>query len=190
VTAGPVPLPLSPPMHVADEEVAASEALAGALDDPMLRGEALEAIGQLSLTSYADPIMRIARNVFTSPFDRMAIARTLSQLGDARGVQLLRGALAGFRAAPRVLAVQVIGELRLLELAPELEKLSRRSRGVDARTLTEALGALAAQSPLARASLERLAGGRGRAAALAAAELNRCAPSASPHPSVSAEPGA
>jgi len=150
------------------------DALGVALDDTTLRGEALDAIAALSLKSYSDVIARLARNVFTSPFDRTAMARTLARLQDARGLELLRAALAGFRAAPRVLAVQAIGELGLVELAPEVIKLVDRARGVDALTLIEALGALAgAGSQAAREGLERLAGARGRAAELATTELNR-----------------
>lgn len=151
------------------------EALGGALEDPTLRGEALEAIATLSLTDYAGVIARIAANIFTSPFDRIAVARALIHLGDPRGRELLSAALAGFRALPRVLAVQAIGELGLAELAPEVAKLAERSRGVDASTLVGALGALAAQSPEARAALENLARGKGRSAELAAGELNKVA---------------
>jgi len=153
-------------------DASGSELFAGALDDPMLRGETLEAIAALSLTSHAGVLARIARNVFTSPFDRIAIARTLIRLGDARGAELLRAALSGLRTAPRLLAVHAIGELGLLELAPEVAKLAERARGVDAATLVGALGALAAKSPDAQAGLERMAAGRGRSAELAAAELN------------------
>ena len=153
-------------------DASGSALFGGALKDPTLRGETLEAIAALSLTSHADSIARIARNVFTSPFDRIAIARTLVRLGDARGVELLRTALGGLRTAPRLLAVQAIGELGLAELAPAVAKLAERPRGVDATTLVGALAALATKSPEARAGLERLAAGRGRSAELAAAELN------------------
>lgn len=164
-------------------DAAGSQELAAALDDATLRGEALEAIASLELRGYGDAIFRIARNVFTSPFDRMAIARTLVKLGDGRGKELLRAALDGLRSAPRVLAVQAIGELGLLELAPQLAKLAERSRGVDAATLTEALGALADSSAEARGALERLAGTSGRVAELALAELNRrSAPVSAPSP--------
>jgi HEAT repeat protein len=153
-------------------DASGSALFAVALEDPTLRGETLEAIAALSLTSHADLIARIARNVFTTAFDRIAIARTLARLGDGRGVELLRAALGGLRTAPRLLAVQAIGELGLAELGPEVAKLVERPRGVDATTLVGALGALAAKSPEARAGLERLAAGRGRSAELATGELN------------------
>jgi HEAT repeat protein len=158
-------------------DASGSDQLGAALDDLTLRGEVLEAIATLSLGSYADVIARLARNVFTSPFDRIAIARVLVRLGDARGAELLRSALAGFRALPRVLAVQAIGELRLRELTPEVAKLAERPRGVDASTLVGALGALAAVSPEARPALEVLARGRGRSAELATQELTKSGPS-------------
>lgn len=157
-------------------DASGSDQLGAALEDLTLRGEVLEAIAALSLTRYAEVIARLARNVFTSPFDRVAIARVLVRLGDARGAELLRAALAGFRALPRVLAVQAIGELGLRELASEVAKLAERPRGVDASTLVGALGALAAVSPEARPALELLARGRGRSAELAAAELNKVMP--------------
>jgi HEAT repeat protein len=125
-----------------------------ALEDPTLRSDVLEAIAELSLTGYADVIARMAGNVFTSPFDRIAGARALVRLGDARGVELLRAALSGFRAMPRVLAVQAIADLArsgcgsaVSVLAPQLAKLADRPRGVDPAAVAEALELLNGRTP-------------------------------------------
>jgi len=128
-------------------DASGSDVFAAALEDPTQRGEVLEAIAALGLTRYADRLARIARNVFTSPFDRMAIARVLVRLGDARGVELLRAALSGFRVTPRILAVQAVGDLGLTELAPALAKLKDRPRGVDRATLDAALERLNSRFP-------------------------------------------
>jgi HEAT repeat protein len=131
--------------------------LGAALDDAMLRGEVLDAIARLKLRALADRAFRIARNIFTSPPDRVAVARALVLLGDPRGLTLLRAALRGLRRPPRALAVTVSGELRVTALLPELLELVGKPNKVDPETLAEALAALAQASPDARAGLERMA---------------------------------
>jgi HEAT repeat protein len=145
--------------------------LSAALDQEMLRADALEAMARLGLRSLADQAFRIGRNVFSSPADRVAVARTLFELGDPRGLELLRAALRGLRRAPRALAVAAAGELRLTALLPELLAFIRRPGKVDPETLAEALAAFGVSSPEARAGLEHMAQTPGESGAAARARL-------------------
>jgi HEAT repeat protein len=131
--------------------------LGAALDEALLRNDALEAIARLGLRSLAERAFRVGRNIFTSPPDRIAVARTLFALGDPRGLTLLRAALHGLRRAPRALAVAAAGELGVTELLPELLDLVRKPSKVDPETLAEALALLGEKSPQARAGLQHMA---------------------------------
>ena len=88
---------------------------------------------------------------------KVAAARALCRLHDARGVDALRDVLRAFRSDGRSYAVQVVGELAIHELAGELLRLAHRQRGVDPAVLVEALAALLPESAPARAGLTLLA---------------------------------
>jgi HEAT repeat protein len=138
-------------------EAPAPDALRPALDDPELLPDALEAIGALQLRTLQEDAARIAASVLKPLAHKVAAARALIRLGDARGVPALRAALRALRGDARTLAVQVVGELRLRELTPELLRLSRRLRGADPEALATALAALLALDPSASTGLTRLA---------------------------------
>ena len=75
--------------------------------------------------------------------------------------------------------MQVVGELRLRELTPELLRLSHWLRGTDPEALVTALTALLAFDPGARAGLARLARRHDAAGELARKALaERAAPGA------------
>jgi hypothetical protein len=78
-------------------------------------------------------------------------------LGDARGAQTLRAVLTAWRWEARNFAVQVVGELRICELATELMKLAKRLRGTDPEVLAQALSELAPNSREAMDALHLLA---------------------------------
>jgi HEAT repeat protein len=137
-------------------EAPAPDALRHALDDPELLPDALEAIGALQLQALREDAARIALSVLKPLPHKVAAARALVRLGDARGVPALRSALRALRSDARSFAVQVVGELGLRELTPELLRLSRWLRGTDPEALATALGALLALDPSARDGLARL----------------------------------
>ena len=137
-----------------------------------LRAEVLQAIAALSLTRYGD-VIRPDRLATCSPRRSTPWPSRGRCSGSAMGAaSSCCEPLAGFRATPWVLAVHAIGERARPSWRPT-GQARRPAGGVDATTLIEALGALAAQSPEAQAALERLAARSGRAAELAAAELSR-----------------
>jgi len=110
-------------------------------------------------------VASLAQSVLKPLAFKVAAARALLRLGDARGVVALREVLRAFRSDGRGYAVEVVGELRVGELAGELVRLSKRSRGADPESLVDALVALLADHPqAAREGLERLAARDGAAA--------------------------
>jgi HEAT repeat protein len=131
--------------------------LRSALGHAELALEALDAIGALDLQPLRDDVAAIAESVLKPLGLKVAAARALLRLRDPRGVASLRSALRAFRSEGRSYAVQVVGELRVQELAPELARLARRLRGAAPETLLEALVALLPQSEPARLGLQRLA---------------------------------
>jgi HEAT repeat protein len=152
-----------------------AEALRSALGDPELLPEALEAIAALELRSLQEDAAAIAQSLLQPLAHKVAAARALIRLGDARGLPALRSVLRAFRADARSFAVQVVGELRLRELTPELLRLSRWPRGVDPEVLANALAELLGHDPAARSGLQRLARRRDGAGERARAALDRAA---------------
>jgi HEAT repeat protein len=128
-----------------------------ALGDPELVVEALDAIGGLGLRELSGEAAAIAQAVLKPLGLKVAAARALLRLGDARGTRALREVLRAFRSDARSSAVQVVGELRIGELAGELQRLALRPRGVDPETLVDALAALLPDSEQARVGLQTLA---------------------------------
>jgi HEAT repeat protein len=133
------------------------DALRCAFGDPELLAEALDAIAALELHSLQEDAASIAQSVLKPLPHKVAAARALIRLGDARGLPALRSVLRAFRGDARSFAVQVVGELRLRELTPELLRLAHWLRGVDPEVLVSALAALLAHDPSARRGLEHLA---------------------------------
>lgn len=149
---------------------AGADALRHALDEPELVVEALDAIGALKLTRLCEPVATIAQSVLKPLALKVAAARALLRMQDARGAASLRDVLRAFRSDGRSYAVQVTGELRVTELAGELARLARRLRGTDPEVLVEALAALL-PAPEARAGLTLLARRNDRAGEQARAAL-------------------
>lgn len=141
--------------------------LADAVTDPERALEALDALGGLEPGAHVEPIATLAASLLRPPWMKVAAARALLRLGDARGVAALRECLRGLRRSARSFAVEVVGELQVSELAPELARLARRPRGARREQVAEALARLAGRSPEARAALEQMATRRDAAGAAA-----------------------
>jgi HEAT repeat protein len=133
------------------------EALRAALEDVELLPDALDAIAQHELRALQEDVALLAQSVLRPLPLKVAAARALIRLGDERGVSALRSVLRAFRSDGRSYAVQVVGELRVRALAPELLRLARRLRGTDPEALAVALAALLPEEPQLRAGLTRLA---------------------------------
>ncbi len=138
-------------------DASGAQAIGDALQDRELVLDALDAVGALGLRELREAVAAIAQSALKPLALKVAAARALLRLGDARGSPVLRQVLRAFRSDGRSYAVQVVGELGALELAGELERLSRRLRGTDPETLVTALAALLPHSPEARRALHRLA---------------------------------
>jgi HEAT repeat protein len=139
------------------------------LHDPERTIVALDLLAALGDRESSEPIARIAHALLRPLPLKVAAARALCRLGDARGPDVLRRVLRAWRSDGRSYAAEVIGELRLHALAGELRRLAAAPRGTDPLTLIEALAALAPASDDARAALEIMAS-RGDGAGQLAAE--------------------
>ncbi len=134
-----------------------ASALAPALADPELVVEVLDAIGGLQLRALHAEVVNIAESVFKPLAVKVAAARALLRLGDARGADTLRSVLRAFRSDGRSYAVQIAAELEVVALVPELNRLARRLRGVDPDVLVAALTRLLPLAEGARVGLALLA---------------------------------
>ena len=119
--------------------------------------EAAWALGELEIVAAAEPLARLASARLKPLAVKAAAAAALVRLGDARGQPALRSVLRAVRADARGYAAQLVGELGLVGLAPDVAKLARRPRGADPMVVAEALGKLRGQSEEAQRALEYLA---------------------------------
>jgi HEAT repeat protein len=133
------------------------DALLQAIDDSELMLDALDAAPELSDERVRERLAFMAGSVLGSRLNAAAAARALARLGDPRGSHTLRELLRAFRTQGRNLAVQTIGELELIELAPDLARLAQHPRAVDPVVLAGSLSRLAPKAPEAAAALRHLA---------------------------------
>ncbi len=118
--------------------------------------EAAWALGELRIVNAADPLARLATALLKPLAVKAAAAAALIRIGDPRGEPALRSVLRAVRSDARGYAAELVGELGLVSLAPELAKLARRPRGADRVVIAEALAKLQGESPEARTALEHL----------------------------------
>ncbi|MFI5307895.1 MAG: HEAT repeat domain-containing protein [Polyangiales bacterium] len=145
-------------------DASGADALHAALLEPARTMEALDAVGALRLHAAREAVATLAGSALKPLVLKVAAARALLRLGDARGTDALRQVLHAWRSDGRSYAVEVVGELQVAELASEIVKLVQRPRGVDPEVIADALGALLPASPdAARAGLARLAARHDRA---------------------------
>jgi HEAT repeat protein len=113
------------------------------------------AIGLGNLEDHAslEELAALARRRFGSPILRAAAARALVRLGDPLGARVIGGILRSWRIEARQYAVQLVGELGLVSLLPDLAKALRRSADTEQPVYEATLEQLAPQSPEARALL-------------------------------------
>lgn len=98
-------------------------------------------------------LTRLAKHRWRSPIVRAAAARALVRLGDPEGMQIIRRIVRSWRIEARQYAVELVGELGLTSLVPDLARAFRRSRKAELPVYETALEQLAPQSPEAKALL-------------------------------------
>ena len=100
--------------------------------------------------------MRLAKHRWRSPILRAAAARALVRLGDPAGVEVIRQIVRSWRIEARQYAVQLVGELELVSLVPDLARAFRRSRKAERPVYETTLEQLAPKSAEAKALLASL----------------------------------
>jgi len=130
---------------------------APALRDALSRADrafpAAIALGDLEDRHSRVELARLAKHPWRSPILRAAAARALVQLGDPEGAKVIRKLVRSWRIEARQYAIQLVGELGLTSLVPDLARALRRSRKAERAAYEAALEQLAPSSPDAKALL-------------------------------------
>ena len=147
--------------------------LRATLSDPTMLFENLQGLADLKDAASVDLIAELTQGIFRPMMVKVAAARALVLLGDARGVQTLRDVLTAWRWEARSFAVQVVGELKIYELSKQLKALSKRMRGTDPEVLARALAELAPENREAMSALRILAEHKGDKGEPARRELSQ-----------------
>ena len=130
--------------------------LRAALERPDRAFPAAIGLGDLEDRDSLGALMRLANHRWRSPILRAAAARALVRLGDPAGVEVIRKLVRSWRIEARQYAVQLVGELELTSLVPDLARAFRRSRKAERPVYETALEQLAPKSPEAKALLASL----------------------------------
>lgn len=142
-------------------------ALRELLGDPHFAFDAAASLGELGATEAAEDLASLGARMLAPLVLRAVAGGALARLGDPRGADILRRVIRAWRADGRSTAVELAGELGLVELVPDLVQLVRRPRAVDPVVLARALARLASRSDVAAGALEQLAHAEGEAGAIA-----------------------
>lgn len=131
----------------------AAPLLRAALRQPEHALTAAIGLGDLRDRGSRNDLARLAKSWFRSPIKRAAAARALVLLGDSEGERVLAKLVRSWRIEARQYATELVGELGLVNLVPDLARNLRRSSEGEQRVIREALQALAPKSSKARALL-------------------------------------
>lgn len=113
-------------------------------------------LGDLEDRDSRDELTRLAGHRWRSPIVRAAAARALVRLGDPRGADVIRKIIRSWRIEARQYAVQLVGELGLTALLPDVARALRRSRRTELPVYETTLEQLALTSSDAQALLASL----------------------------------
>jgi len=113
-------------------------------------------LGDLEDHDSRHDLLRLAKHRLRSPILRAAAARALVRLGEPAGTDVIRRMVRSWRIEARQYAVELVGELGLVSLVPDLARALRRSRERERPAYQSALEQLAPKSPEARALLASL----------------------------------
>lgn len=103
-------------------------------------------------------LSRLAKRRWRSPIVRAAAARALVRLGDPEGARVIRALVRSWRIEARQYAVELVGELELTALVPDVVNAFRRSRRRERAVYESSLERLASKSAHARALLASIRG--------------------------------
>lgn len=131
-------------------------ALRAALSRPDRAFPAAIGLGDLEDRDSLGELTRLAKHRWRSPILRAAAARALVRLGDPAGIEVIRKIVRSWRIEARQYAVQLVGELGLTPLVPDLARAFRRSREAERRVYETTLEQLAPKSAEAKALLASL----------------------------------
>jgi len=113
-------------------------------------------LGDLEDRDSLDALIHLAKHRWRSPILRAAAARALVRLGDPAGIEVIRKLVGSWRIEARQYAVQLVGELELTSLVPDLARAYRKSRKAERAVYETALEQLAPKSAEAKALLASL----------------------------------
>jgi HEAT repeat protein len=130
--------------------------LRDALDRPDRAFPAAIGLGDLEDRDSLDALQRLAKHRWRSPILRAGAARGLVLLGDPAGIEVIRKLVRSWRIEARQYAVQLVGELGLTSLVPDLGRALRRSRKAERPVYEATLEQLAPKSAEAKALLASL----------------------------------
>jgi HEAT repeat protein len=127
--------------------------LRAALRDSERAFAAAIGLGDLRDSTSHGELARLAKSWFGSPIVRAAAARALVRLGDAEGERVLGKLVRSWRIEARQYATELVGELELTNLVPELARNLQRCSAGERAVIRTALQTLAGTSLEARALL-------------------------------------
>ncbi|MGB5809977.1 MAG: HEAT repeat domain-containing protein [Polyangiales bacterium] len=130
--------------------------LEAGLRDNALAFDAAVALGDLRNQGSRPVLTTMAQRRLRSPILRAAAARGLVMLGDPLGTEIIRKILRSWRIEARQYAVELVGELQLTQLLPDLARALRRSPEVARPVYESTLERLAETSRDAKALLASL----------------------------------
>jgi HEAT repeat protein len=127
--------------------------LRAALRSPDRAFPAAIGLGDLADHDSQAELRRLAKHRWRSPLLRAAAARALVRLGDPLGSAVIRDLVRSWRIEARQYAVQLVGELQLAALLPDVERALRRGRRAERSVYETTLERLAPVCPEAEALL-------------------------------------
>jgi HEAT repeat protein len=130
--------------------------LRAALGKPAQAFPAAIGLGDLKDHESLEALRHLASRRWSSPILRAAAARGLVRLGDPDGTDVIRKLVRSWRIEARQYAVQLVGELGLTTLVPDLARAVRRSREAERPVYETTLEQLAPKSSEAKALLASL----------------------------------
>jgi HEAT repeat protein len=134
----------------------AAPTLRAALSRPDRAFPAAIGLGDLEDRDSLGALTRLANHRWRSPILRAAAARALVRLGDPAGIEVIRKIVRSWRIEARQYAVQLVGDLGLTSLVPDLARAFRRSRKAERPVYEATLEQLAPKSAEAKALLASL----------------------------------
>ena len=135
---------------------AGAPTLRAALRKPAQAFPAAIGLGDLKDRESLEALRRLASRRWSSPILRAAAARGLVRLGDPAGTDVIRKLVRSWRIEARQYAVQLVGELGLTTLVPDLARAVRRSREAERPVYETTLEQLAPKSSEAKVLLASL----------------------------------